>query len=390
MVADVIVHADRTTVVNVVLAEVPVEIGEIVVQAIRPDVERDKTSTGQIVRFDEVQAIPGIRNIGDVLVLAADVIDGHFRGGRQGEEYYILQGMGIVNPLDNSSAFMPIMSAVEEVEVITSGFSAQYGNAQSGVVRISMKEGNRTQWATRFESRLRVPRRKHFGPSVFDPKANDYMRLFYNNEGNIWLTGDPESDTPQPFYGAMASGLTSYFAGDTLAQLAMARALYEQMRRDVNRRYGNHIDYNVELATGGPLSERARLFMALGMTKQWPFLPTEDPDLEYQTMGNVVVDVVQKATFRLSGGVAHQRNNVFPGRNSVSGYQRWLWDRIVGIQDQQWTNVQLGGRWTHALSLSTYYELQLSTLHTYSEVGSAPTPPTLPDTVDINWAVGTQ
>lgn len=389
VVEDVVVHADRTTQVNFSLSEAAFEIGEIVVQAVRPDVERDKTATSHIVRFDEVQAVPGMRNISDVLALAADVIDGHFRGGRQGEEYYTLQGMGIVNPLDNSSAFMPIMSAVEEVEVITSGFSAQYGNAQSGVVRISMKEGGRSRWSTRLETRMRAPGRKHFGPSVFDPKANTYLRLLYYNEGNIWVTGDPGSDTPQPFYGAMASGLTGYFAGDREAQLAMARALYEQMRRDVNRDYGNEIDYAAELATGGPINERMRLFMALGLTKQWPFLPTESPNVEYQAMGNVVTDITESATFRLSGGLSHQRNNVFPGRNSPSGYQRWLWDRIVGIQDQRRTNVQLGGRLTHALSPSTYYEFQLNTLHTHNQVGSTPTPPILPDTVEVNWAVGT-
>src|SRR5690606_40437084 len=64
-----------------------------------------KTSTSTIIRPEEIEAMPGMRDIGDVLSLNPDVIDGHFRGGRQGEEYYSLQGMGIMNPLDNSSAF---------------------------------------------------------------------------------------------------------------------------------------------------------------------------------------------------------------------------------------------------------------------------------------------
>src|SRR5574341_16308 len=166
-VVDVIVNVGRTTNIDFKLAEALLEMGEVVVQAVRPEVERDKTSTSEIVRFDEVQALPGIRDISDVIGLAADVTDGHFRGGREGEEYYLLQGMGIVNPLDRSSAFLPIMSGVEEVEVITSGFGAQYGNAQSGVVNISMKEGDRQVWRTRLESRVRAPGRKHFGPSVF-------------------------------------------------------------------------------------------------------------------------------------------------------------------------------------------------------------------------------
>ena len=388
VVSDVIVSANRTTTIDFELTDEAIGVGEVLVTAERPDVERDKTSTSYIVRAEEVQAMPGMRDISDVLSLQPDVIDGHFRGGRSGEEYYTMQGMGIVNPLDNSSAFMPIMSAVEEVEVITSGFGAQYGNAQSGVVRISMKEGSRTEWETRFEARARPPGRKHFGADVFDPDEQEYLRLLLEND-DIWLTGDPGADEPQPFYGSMASGLTSYFAGDTLAQLAMAQALYEQTRRDVNREYGDEIDYSVEAAMGGPINESMRMFLALRTLEQHPFIPTQRPNTEYQAMGNVVVDVFTGAALRISGGLSHERNNVFPGSNSVSGYQQWLWDRVVGLRYQKRVNAQIGARLTHTLSPSTYYEVQLNTLHTNNDVGSPLVPPTIPDTVDINWVIGT-
>lgn len=388
LVVDVVVNANRTTEVDFELASEAIGVEEVVVTAERPDVERDKTSTSYIVRADEVDALPGVRDIGDVLSLQPDIIDGHFRGGRQGEEYWTLQGMGIINPLSNSSAFMPIMSAVEEVEVITSGFGAQYGNAQSGVVRISMKEGSRTEWRTHLEARMRPPGRKHFGPSVFDPNAHEYLQLLLEDR-DIWLTGDPGADEAQPFYGSMASGLTSYFAGDTLAQLAMAEALYTQMRRDVNRSYGGEVDYSVEAATGGPINERMRMFLALRSLEEYPFVPTDRPDTEYQAMGNVVVDVFEGSTLRISGGLTLQRNHVFPSSNSVSGYQQWLWDRVVGLRDQREVNAQIGARFTHTISPSTYYELQLNTLHTDNVVGSAPVPRTIPDTLDINWVVGT-
>lgn len=228
---DVIVNAGRTTTVDFSLVQTILELGDVVVQATRSDVERDKTSTSAIVRFEDVQMFPGIRDIGDVIGLPADIVDGHFRGGRQGEEYYLLQGLGIVNPLHRSSAFLPIMSGVEEVEVITSGFGAQYGNAQSGVVSISMKEGDPRLWRTRVEPRMRAPGRKHFGPSVYDPNANAYLRLVLDE--HVWWTGDPTAEYAQPYYGNMASGLTSSFAGDTLVQLAVAQALWRQSRRDI-------------------------------------------------------------------------------------------------------------------------------------------------------------
>lgn len=385
---DVIVNAARTTTANFRLHVTAVTQEAVVVEATRPDVEREKTSTSAIVRAEDVQAIAGIRDIGDVLTLTADVTDGHFRGGRIGEEYYTLQGMGIVNPLDNSSAFLPIMSAVEEVEVITSGFGAQYGNAQSGVVNISMKEGKRDRWTSRIETRTRAPRYKHFGPSVYDPSANPYLAMLQN--AGIWLRGDPNAEIPQPYYGSMGSGLTNRYARDTLVQLAVAQTLYAQSRRDINRSYANDLDFSVEASAGGPVADDVRMFLALRSNTEWLPFPTEQPDVERQLMGNIAFDLASTATLRVSGGFAQEDNNAFPGTNSVSGFQRWLWDRVTGIRYQKRTNAQIGARFTHTLSPSTFYELKLNALLTRNRLGSTPVPSGIPDSVayggDIAWS----
>lgn len=373
----VIVNSGRTTQADFTLNEETIEIQEVVVAATRPDVEREKTSTSAIVRFDEVQTFPGMRDVSDVLALAADVTDGHFRGGRTGEEYYTLQGMGIVNPLDNSSAFLPIMSAVEEVEVVTSGFGAQYGNAQSGVVNISMKEGKSDGWKTRVESQTRVPGRKHFGPSVFNPNANPYLALLLSN--SFWLQGDPNADNPQPYFGSMGSGLTSSYARDTLVMVAVAQALWLQSRRDMNRNYGQEMDYSIEAGTGGPINQHMRMFLALRSSREWPVFPTEEPDTRYQAMGNIVTDLGTGTSLRLSGGLTEEKSNVFPGSNSVGGYQRWLWDRITGINYRKRTNLQLGAKFAHALSPETFYEIKLNSLVTSSKLGATPTPSSVPD-----------
>lgn len=80
-VIDVIVNSGKTTNINFPLTEEVIEGEEVVVTAERPDVERDKTSTSAIVRFDDVKELPGVRDISDVINLCADVYDGHFRGG---------------------------------------------------------------------------------------------------------------------------------------------------------------------------------------------------------------------------------------------------------------------------------------------------------------------
>ena len=90
---DVIVNSGRTTILNVSLKQEAIMGDEVIVQALRPDVQPEKTSTSEIIRSDEVQQIAGMRNISDVLTLAAEVSDGHFRGERSGEELFVLQGM---------------------------------------------------------------------------------------------------------------------------------------------------------------------------------------------------------------------------------------------------------------------------------------------------------
>lgn len=372
----IILNSGRTTVLNASLRSAVVEQEAVVVQATRPDVEPEKTSTSTIIRPEEVQQIAGMRDVSDVIGLAADVTDGHFRGGRSGEELYTLQGMGIVNPLDASSAIVPIMSAVEEVEVITSGFGAQYGNAQSGVVNISMKEGKSDKWRSTFETRARLPQRKHFGPSVFDPKANYYLAKLL--DPNVWRNGDIE--TGLPYYTSFGNSKSGY-ANDTLVQVQIAMAMWKlQMHRDLYLDYGNELDYSIEGGTGGPLSDKARMFLAVRSNVSHPVFPTEKPDVQRQVMGNIASDLGEGMTLRVSGGVAENNTNVFPSSNSL-GYYNWLWDRIMSIQYQRSMNTQAGVRFSQALSNATFYEVKANALSTSTKFGSMPWQSTIPDSL---------
>ncbi len=374
---DVIVNSNKTTGADFRLKQTVIEQEAVIVQSVRPDVEKEKTATSTVVRPEEVQMIAGMRDVAAVIGLAADVTDGHFRGGRSGEELYTLQGMGIVNPLDASSAFMPIMSAVEEVEVITSGFGAQYGNAQSGVVNISMKEGRSDKWRSSFETRMRAPGRKHFGPSVYDASSNAYLVKLL--DAAIWKTGDPDNNN-QPYFVSMGNAKDGY-AKDTAVMLQVAMTLWKmQMKRDLNKNYWSDVDYSVEGGTGGPLNEKMRMFVAVRSNVVNPMFPTEKPDLQQQVMGNVASDLGDGMTLRISGGYVQNYSNVFPSSNGL-GYYNWLWDRMIAIQYQKTANTQLGARFTQALSSSTFYELKLNSLQTKLNFGSVPWPNSLPDSL---------
>ena len=377
----VIINSDKTTTIDFSLTSTTLTQGVVEVLATRPDVQPEKTSTSEVVRTDDVKEIAGMRDVTDVIGLAADVTDGHFRGGRTGEEYYTLQGMGIVNPFDATSAFIPILSAVEEVEVVTSGFGAQYGNAQSGVVNITMKEGKSDKWTTTFETRVRAPGRKTFGPSVYDPSGNPYLAKLLDK--NFWLTGDPENSN-QPLISSMGSGLTSRYGQDTAVMLQVAYTLWlKQMKRDLNIDYGKNIDYSVEGGSGGPLNDNMTMFVAMRSNVVNPEFPTQQPNIDRQFMGNVSTDFGGGAVLLVSGGYSMSDANVFPSSNAL-GFYNWLWDRTLGIEYQETENGQMGARFSKTLSPSTFYELKVNALSTKLNLGSTPWPSTLPDSLIVH------
>ncbi|MGB2867401.1 MAG: carboxypeptidase-like regulatory domain-containing protein [Bacteroidota bacterium] len=373
---DVIVNSGRTTNADFNLSTTTIEQREVVIEATRPDVEREKTSTSVIIRADDVGSIAGMRDVNDVIGLAADVTDGHFRGGRSNEEYYTLQGMGIVNPLDASAAFRPIVSAVEEIEVITSGFDAQYGNAQSGVVNITMKEGKRDKWNSRFEVRMRAPGKQYFGPSVFDESAQPYLQKLA--DPNFWRYGDATTSY-QGIVGIFNSQNFGLVADTALLVQSAMQMWKSASSRDLNTKYWlKQIDYSVEGATGGPLDDGVTMFLALRSQVENPIVPTEEPDKQQQVMGNLAFDLGSAATLRLSGGYQYQFNNVL---GSGTGFYQWMWDRILGQSYRKRTNLQLGARFTQSVSSSTFYEIKLNTLTTTNRQGTSPWYDTVTDAV---------
>ncbi len=346
-----IVNSGRTANADFALQSAAVEMDAVVVEAVRPDVEIEKTSTSIIIRAEDVQQVAGMRDVGDVMNLAADVIDGHFRGGRANEELYVLQGMGITNPLDNSRAITPIMSAVEEVEVITSGFGAQYGNAQSGVVNISMKEGKSDKWRSYAEVRTRLAQRKHFGPSVYDLNSNRYLQTYSDiDEWRLYYNQVVQTELGQ----------------DSLLRIDIAKLGYDQARQGISQSYGDLMDYSAEISMGGPINDKMRMFVALSNNTSHSVLPIQHPNTTLQAMGNIVADVGESATLRLSGAYSHRKSY----SADLDDHRELFWNLIGGVGNTARDNLQLGLRFTQAISPSTFYEIKLNMLSLNRKSGS--------------------
>ena len=139
------IQADLTRRINFEMQTEALAGEEIVVEAERPMIQKDMTSSRRIVSSDDildmpVESIEGAAGIGAGAVNQGGAT--HFRGGRAQETVYMVDGVSLQDPLTGNSndSSIPVLS-VDEQTVITGGFGAEYGNAQSGIVNVVTKEG---------------------------------------------------------------------------------------------------------------------------------------------------------------------------------------------------------------------------------------------------------
>ncbi len=140
---NVFVRVDQTTPLNFKLSETTLQIADvIVIEAEQPKVEKDVTSTKRNVSADKIDNMP-VNSLNEIINLQAGVVNSggvHVRGGRTGEVAYLIDGHRLEDPLFGSNTLEINNEAIQQMEMISGTFNAEYGNAMSGVVNIVTKE----------------------------------------------------------------------------------------------------------------------------------------------------------------------------------------------------------------------------------------------------------
>ena len=132
-VKDVVVNVDQTTRLNLSMGEQAVEIKSVIVTATKPLVQKDLTSTQSNISGGDISMLP-VEDVQSVVNLQAGVVNGHFRGGRLGEVKYMIDGVSVNDVFSGQSTMQADVNSVQELQVITGTFNAEYGQALSGVV----------------------------------------------------------------------------------------------------------------------------------------------------------------------------------------------------------------------------------------------------------------
>jgi outer membrane receptor protein involved in Fe transport len=127
------VSADQTTRIDIKLGEQVIQLQNVVVTSTRGFVQKDLTSTEEKISGEQISMLP-VEDVQSVVNLQAGVVDGHFRGGRIGEVKYLIDGVSVNDVYSGSSTMEADVSSIQELQVLTGTFNAEYGEALSGVV----------------------------------------------------------------------------------------------------------------------------------------------------------------------------------------------------------------------------------------------------------------
>ncbi len=184
---DVRVEIDQTTTLNFKLNEETVQGQEVVITAQRPVVQRDISASRTNMEIAEVDRLP-VATVSGAISLQAGVqstgIGPVIRGSSPDQAAFMVDGLTVRDERTNLPYTGIALSSIEDVQVQTGGFNAEYGNLRSGVVNVITKEGGKSDYSISFNGRYANPRPKHFGPSIYD--KNSYWIRPYLDPAVCW------------------------------------------------------------------------------------------------------------------------------------------------------------------------------------------------------------
>jgi hypothetical protein len=138
------VRSGETVTLNVQLEPHALRIDSILVQA-TPDRVLDPLAPMDMQRITagEIRRLP-VTTLEEAIELSAGAVGESYRGGRLGEQSFVLDGLGVKNQLDASTGPLGLRippDILTEASLVTNAFSARYGQALSGLINVVTKDG---------------------------------------------------------------------------------------------------------------------------------------------------------------------------------------------------------------------------------------------------------
>lgn len=258
-VSNVRVNIDLTTTVNFEMRPTVLAMGDITVVAERPVVVKDVSASQVNIQKEQVENLP-VRRIEEVIDLQAGVVGSldngiQIRGGDQDETAFLLDGITFRDERNNIPYTSISLSSVEDIQIQTGGFSAEYGNIRSGIIHVVTREGNRSRYSGTVTLRYSPVARKNFGPSGYDPSG--YWSRPFLDDDVAWTGTDNWDENTQRQYPSFEgwNSVSERTLQDDDPDNDLTPQAAQQVWKWEHRRAGdvNKPDYTVDLGFGGPV-----------------------------------------------------------------------------------------------------------------------------------------
>ena len=325
----VLVKSNEITTIDFDMEETVLSFGEdVVVMGKKPLFDVDETSSIARVRREEIEA-KVVSSVEDILSEQIGVTtqdnEIHIRGGRIDESIFVVDGFSVKDPLSGYSGNLFVNAdAIEELEIVTGGYNAEYGQAMSGVVNIKLKEGRDNYEGSLKYSSDRIltdnnnSDRIEFnlgGPDLFLHTIPNFMGVDLPGRFSFFLNG----------YGKMYDG-----------NLPTALKLYPH-------RYWNTSLINDEKADElmSALASRGNNDWHFLYKLTWELNPKKKMSISYDASMNINQGYFMPRAFS---------STYFPYR-----YMKILDNYNTITRDTRLFNMN----WTHTLSTSSFYEITL-------------------------------
>ena len=318
------VSAGVTAEQNFSLEEAAIEGQAVVVTAEKPLVEKHITQSVSLVTSEDLENMP-IRGFNNVIATQNSVVvqddNIYIRGGRDDEVGYYIDGASSVNPLNNTQSLHIIQEAVEEFQVLAGGYTAEFGGANSGIIRTELKTG-----ANDFKASV------DFQTDKFANEGEEFLGTYsYRHHNAIATLSGPLAGNKVRFFVAAEN----QYQGDREVRFSEAFTLPDMI--DANPANSGSID-TVRNYTypAGFTPQREEDLWALQSTLLFDFSPVQ---------------------FRVSGSYSDRSRQFNSGGRASAPMLNAVNDRTF---DDVFTNLLLTGKMTYILSPKSFLEGSVS------------------------------
>jgi outer membrane receptor protein involved in Fe transport len=334
----------ETTTLNVKLEETVLSLGqEIVIVGEKPLFDVEETQSTRSISSEDIK-VAAVQNVKDVVALQTGVVQAdneiHIRGGRSYENAYLIDGVSVQDPLGGTGFGLQLApAAIQEVDVITGGYNAEYGQATSGVVNITTKEG-----AKQYNGSIGY-KRSHFW-------FNENSRSNTNTDIYDMSLSGPEPITRYllPAFGLNVPGSVSFF-GTFYGNLTDGYTRWvDRIVRGVPEGYDVRVPAKlVSSLYDGSSSLSPRRSNNWSWLSKLTWRPTSTFKVSYAYSQSVTIDqnsqTVQATLERVEAnpGYQYEFQNIPDSANTFTQI-----------------NIQHSLSFTHTLSPSMFYEVKLS------------------------------